>query len=65
MENKLDDDLEMCSNCFDDEEYDFGLCITCVEEAFAEIEEMQTQKPLTLVQVSGNLLHSATQQPKE
>lgn len=35
----LEDD-EICSNCFDDEIYDFGLCITCVEEALAEIEEM-------------------------
>lgn len=36
----FDEELDMCSNCFEDEEYDFGLCIACVEEAFAEIEEM-------------------------
>ena len=34
------DDEDVCSNCFEDEVYDFGLCITCVEEALAEIEEM-------------------------
>lgn len=41
MEIKFDpydeDDIEMCSNCFEDEEYDFGLCVACVEEAMAEI----------------------------
>lgn len=34
------DDIEMCSNCFEDEEYDFGLCVACVELAMEEIEEM-------------------------
>ena len=30
------DDIEMCSNCFEDEEYDFGLCVACAEEALEE-----------------------------
>lgn len=35
-----EDDLEMCSNCGEDEEYDFGLCVSCVEEALDEMENL-------------------------
>jgi hypothetical protein len=34
------DDEDICSNCFEDEVYDFGLCVDCVETALEEIEEM-------------------------
>ena len=27
-----EDELDMCQKCFDDEEYDFGLCVACLEE---------------------------------
>ena len=40
MDEMLEEEYGICSNCREDEEYDFGLCIACVEEAFAEIEEM-------------------------
>lgn len=33
------DDIEVCSNCFDDEEYDFGLCVACVEELLEEMND--------------------------
>jgi hypothetical protein len=35
------DDIEMCSNCFEEEEYDFGLCVACVELAMEEIENLE------------------------
>jgi hypothetical protein len=39
-----EDEIEMCSNCFEDEEYDFGLCVACVELAMEEIEEMEIEE---------------------
>ena len=59
MENDIDE-IEMCSNCFDEEEYDFGLCVSCVEEAYAEIEEMKEMYPLTFATLYGNVIHSTT-----
>lgn len=32
------DDIEMCSECFDDEEYDFGLCVNCLEISLEKSE---------------------------
>lgn len=48
------DDIEMCSNCFEEEEYDFGLCVACVELAMEEIEELEkteksSKNPLKIV----------------
>ena len=52
MEIEFDpyDDIEMCSNCFEDEEYDFGLCVACVEELLEEMD-------LTDTQSYGNVIH--------
>lgn len=36
-----EDDIEMCSNCFEEEEYDFGLCVACVELAMEEMSESE------------------------
>jgi hypothetical protein len=46
------DEIEMCSNCFDEEEYDFGLCVACVEEAMEEIRENN----LTISVSYGNVI---------
>lgn len=35
------EDNEMCSKCFRDEEYEFGLCVTCIEKNLAELREKE------------------------
>lgn len=50
------DDLDMCTQCKEDEEYDFGLCITCYEEVI----DYQHRYPLTFMAVYANLRPSTT-----
>jgi hypothetical protein len=54
-----EDEIEMCSNCFDEEEYDFGLCVACVEEAMEEIRENNLtirENNLTISVSYGNVI---------
>lgn len=32
-----EDEIEMCSDCLEDEEYDYGLCIGCYEATLEEV----------------------------
>lgn len=36
------EDTDLCSECFDDEEYVYGLCVGCAEELLAEMDDYES-----------------------